>query len=234
MKTRGMRLGAAGALLLLALTACGPGEPAVMPDVVGLQLDVAKSDIERAGFGEDVEIVGGGLFGVLDDSNWVVCDQQPVPGKSVSNPRLVVERECVVPDTSSTEPVEPVESLEPEEPTQPEEPAETSDAVKTTVDKLLDSLNSAEMGGIQVGDKFRFTGELVSEDLWYTGRTGDYVVSFTAHDGADDLMVLLDESEATGWVGGTRLEAIVENVEITLDGETTDGWLRLVSATLAN
>lgn len=219
-----VRLGtqaAAGALLLFVLTGCGSGEPAVMPDVVGLQLDIAKSDIERAGFGGDVEIIGGGLFGVIDDSNWVVCEQEPAPGVSVADPRLVVERECASAEETSTAPVEPVE------------PVETADSADTTVDELLDRLNSPDLGGIKVGDRFRFTGELVRSDLWYTARTGDYVILFTAHGGADDLMVLVDESEAIGWVDGTRLEAIVENVEITLDGDTTDGWLRMVSATLA-
>ncbi|MCU1440954.1 MAG: hypothetical protein JWP85_1951 [Rhodoglobus sp.] len=41
-----------------------------MPDVVGLQLDIVKSDIERAGFGGDVEIIGGGLFSVVNESTW--------------------------------------------------------------------------------------------------------------------------------------------------------------------
>ena len=213
---------AAGALLLFALTACASGEPAVMPDVVGVQLDIAKSEIERAGFGGDVEIIGGGLFGVIDDSNWVVCEQEPAPGESVADPRLIVERECSAAEEPSTDPVDPAE------------PTAMADAADTTVDELLDRLNSADMGGIQVGDKFRFTGELVRSDLWYTGLTGDYVVLFTAHEGADDLMVLVDESETIGWVDGTRLDAIVENVEITLDDETGDGWLRMVSATLAD
>jgi hypothetical protein len=56
-------------------------------------------------------------------------------------------------------------------------------------------------------------------------------VSLTAHDGADDLMILLDESDAAGWTEGMRLEMVVENVEVELNGETTDGWLRMVSAT---
>lgn len=125
------------------------------------------------------------MFGVLDDSNWVICEQEPAPGESVAEPRLVVERECASAEEPSTEPVEPTE---------------TADAADTTVDELLDRLNSVDMGGIQVGDRFRFTGALVRSDLWYTARTGDYVVPFTAHGGADDLMVLVDESDAIGWV----------------------------------
>jgi hypothetical protein len=219
MNVRRLAQAAAGGLLL-ALSACGPAVPVVMPDVVGLQLDIAKSDIERAGFGGDVEIIGGGMFGVVVESNWVVCEQEPAAGESVADPRLVVERECEPSGDPSTDPIAP------------DEQPEAVDAVDTTVDELLDRLNSVDMGGVQVGDRFRFTGELLRSDLWSTGATGDYVVLFTAHDGTDDLPVLIDEAETIGWVDGMRVEVIVENVEVTLDGDTSDGWLRVVSATV--
>jgi len=222
MKTVRVAQATAGALLLLVLTACGSGEPSVMPDVIGTQLDLAKSNIERAGFGDDVEIVGGGFFGIVDESNWVVCEQEPAAGEIVSNPRLVVDRECS--DTNTSE--EP--SAEPTGPSVA--PSLATNITATTVDELLDRLNSAGMGGIQVGDQFRFTGELTMSELWYTGATGYYTVLLKAHDGADDLMILLDESDAAGWTEGTSVEMVVENVEIELQGETTDGWLRLVSA----
>lgn len=200
-----------------------------MPDVVGLTLDTALSDIERSGFNDDVEIIGGGLFGVIDEGNWVVCAQSPAPDQSVVAPRLTVEREC--------EPDEPAE--EPVEPRAPSQPSETAappevNAVDTSVDELLDRLNSSDMGGIQVGDMFRFTGELGGSDFWSTGLSGDYVVFFTAKGGADDLMVLVDESDASGWTDGTRLDVVVENVELTLNGETGDGWLRMISSTPTN
>lgn len=221
MKLRGAIQAVVAASLLLALTACGPGEPSLMPDVVGQRLDIAKSDIERAGFASDVEIIGGGLFGVIDDRNWMVCEQDPAPGESISNPRLIVEREC---GSDGEKPAEPSESAEPSEPVDP------ASVTETTVDELLDRLNSVDMGGIQVGELFHFTGELIPSDLWFTGATGDFVVSFTAHGGADDLIVLLDKSDTRGWTGGTRLDVIVENVELTVNGETSDGWLRVVSA----
>lgn len=66
-----------------------------MPDVVGGKLDLALSDIERAGIGDDVEVVGGGLFGVVDESNWEVCEQAPAAGSPVTDaPRLTVDRSC--------------------------------------------------------------------------------------------------------------------------------------------
>lgn len=111
----------------------------------------------------------------------------------------------------------------PEAPVQP--------VTDTTVDALLDQLNSADMGGIQVGDRFRFTGELFMSDLWFTGAAGEYSVLLKAYGGAQDLMVFVDESEAAQWTDGTQVEMVVESVEVTINGETSDGWLRVVSAT---
>lgn len=73
----------------------GNDEPSAMPDVVGERLDVAKSDLAAAGVGEDdVEVVGGGTFGVLDESNWTVCDQDPSSGADAKNVRVIVDRVC--------------------------------------------------------------------------------------------------------------------------------------------
>jgi len=66
-----------------------------MPDVTGARLDVAKSDIKRAGYDKDVEVVGGGAFGVVQESNWLVCEQLPASGQAVVDaPRLSVDRSC--------------------------------------------------------------------------------------------------------------------------------------------
>lgn len=98
-----------------------------------------------------------------------------------------------------------------------------------TVDELLDKLNSAELGGIKVGDRFRFTGELVMSELWMTGVTGEFSVLLKAQGGAQDLMVFADESDAAGWQDGTKVQMIVEMGEATINGETTDGWPRVLS-----
>lgn len=103
--------------------------------------------------------------------------------------------------------------------------------VDTTVDELLDRLNSADMGGVQLGDQFRFTGELVMSELWMTGASGEYTVLLSAHGGQQDLMVFVDESDASAWSDGTQVEMVVESVETTINGETTDGWLRAISVT---
>jgi beta-lactam-binding protein with PASTA domain len=88
-------LGAVWAVLAVALTACGGDTDVVMPDVTAKRLDVAISDIERVGVDDEVEVLGGGTFGVVDESNWTVCDQQPSAGGIVdAAPRLTVDRSC--------------------------------------------------------------------------------------------------------------------------------------------
>lgn len=82
-------------VLVLSSAACSGGETTAMPDLVGKRLDVALSDVERAGFDDDVEVLGGGMFGVVDESNWTVCSQEPASGNRISSPpRLTVERSC--------------------------------------------------------------------------------------------------------------------------------------------
>ncbi|MDQ0000344.1 hypothetical protein [Pseudarthrobacter sulfonivorans] len=99
----------------------------------------------------------------------------------------------------------------------------------TTVDELLDNLNSAQMGGITVGDQFRLTGELFMSKLWMTGAAGEYNVLIKAHGGGDDLSVFVDKSDAAGWQDGTKIQMVVEMGEATINGETTNGWLRALS-----
>ncbi|NUU32660.1 hypothetical protein [Arthrobacter sp. C9C5] len=103
-------------------------------------------------------------------------------------------------------------------------------ATAITVDELLDKLNSAQMGGIKVGDRFRLTGELFMSKLWMTGATGEYNVLLKAQGGDQDLSVFVDESLASGWRDGTKVQMVVEMGEATINGETTDGWLRALSA----
>ena len=96
----------------LGIAGCGSGsgdvaDPAiVMPNVVGLQLDVALSDIERAGINDEVEVLSDGTFGVLDESNWQVCEQLPAAEEKADvAPRLTVDRSCpnLTAESDSTE-----------------------------------------------------------------------------------------------------------------------------------
>ena len=81
--------------MLVGFAGCGSDKKAVMPDVTGKKLDVAKSAIKDAGFEDGVKVDGGGVFGVIEESNWEVCDQSPAAGEAVSDaPRLTVDRSC--------------------------------------------------------------------------------------------------------------------------------------------
>lgn len=216
----------AALVLVLGLAGCGAGKVTVMPDVSGKRLDVAKSDIKRAGFDDDVEVLGGGILGVIEESNWTVCEQLPEAGAVVTDkPRLTVARSC---DDVSTEPNNEAsgESSATPSATAPASADPTTvdpDVKDITVDKLLDQLNA---GKSTVGDKYRLTGELFESDAWGTGASGEYTVMLKAKGGADDLMVFVNESDAADWQDGTKVEMVVENVKITIGGDTTDGWLR--------
>lgn len=89
---------AIGFALVLGVTGCGSDTDTaatVMPDVMGLTLDVALIDIERAGVVDEVEVIGGGTIEVSDEPNWQVCDQLPAAGEVVTDaPRLTVDRSC--------------------------------------------------------------------------------------------------------------------------------------------
>lgn len=98
-----------------------------------------------------------------------------------------------------------------------------------TVDELVDKLNSGSRGGIKVGDQFRLTGELVGSDVWTTGASGDFFVLLKTKEGSD-LIVFIDESDANGWQDGTKVEMVVKMVEVTINGETMDGFLEAQSA----
>jgi len=98
----------------LLVAGCSDGGTVTMPEVVGKGLDVAISDVKRAGIDDKVEVIGGGMFGVVDKSNWTVCSQEPQSGAEVpSAPRLTVDRTCGIGETSSEEPTQKPEESEP-------------------------------------------------------------------------------------------------------------------------
>jgi beta-lactam-binding protein with PASTA domain len=93
-----MRLGRLLTVCALALGVAGCGaeqDAGQMPDVTGQQLDAALSAIESAGFTDDVDVESGGMFGVVDESNWQVCEQSPAAGEPLTSPpSLTVDRSC--------------------------------------------------------------------------------------------------------------------------------------------
>lgn len=121
-------------VLSFGFAGCESDKSPVMPDVTGKKLDVAKAAINDAGFEDEVKVEGGGLFGVIKESNWEVCDQSPSAGAALTDaPRLTVDRSCdddAEPSETPSETTEPSESpsetTEPSEsPSQATEPSET-------------------------------------------------------------------------------------------------------------
>ena len=117
-----------------------------MPDLVGERFDVAISNLGQLDVAEDdVEIVGGGTFGILDESNWFVCEQQPGASQPLVAPfRLIVDRSC--PETAST--ATPSESTPEESPTAeassepvPESPILFTASVQGNIDDFRKDLN---------------------------------------------------------------------------------------------
>lgn len=101
----------------LLIAGCSGKAAVTMPDVVGKGLDVAISDVKRAGIDKEVEVLGGGVFGVVDKSNWKVCSQEPQSGAGVSSaPRLTVDRTCDSAKDPTEEPTQ-VPTQEPEQST---------------------------------------------------------------------------------------------------------------------
>lgn len=221
-----MRYSAMAFVMLLAFAGCN-STPPTMPNVVGKQLDVAKSDLKRANIDGEAEVLGGGVFGILQEHNWQVCEQLPAAGAPVTEkPRLTVARSCEGDDRDGSPSSQPTTTQSASASTAVASPSVTaSDKVtETTVDKLVNRLNSSKMGGIKTGDLFRVTGVLTGSP-WGTGASGDYYVYLETKKGSD-LLVFIDESETLDWEDGTKVEMILEATEVTINGETTDGWMR--------
>lgn len=65
-----------------------------VPPLVGEHLDSAKNRLDEAKFKLDITD-GGGLFGPIDDGNWVVTSQDPPAGAQLrqgSTVRITIER----------------------------------------------------------------------------------------------------------------------------------------------
>ena len=83
-----------GLVVTLAFAGCTPKADTV-PSVAGERLDVAIDSVEDAGL--DHEEIGGGIFGIIQESRWVVCDQRPEAGSStegIDSVKLIVDRKC--------------------------------------------------------------------------------------------------------------------------------------------
>jgi beta-lactam-binding protein with PASTA domain len=75
------------------ISVAGTPEGMAVPALVGQPLDVALNRLESAGLKGEVE--GGGLFGIMDEGNWRVVDQDPSKGARLrqgDTVRLDIER----------------------------------------------------------------------------------------------------------------------------------------------
>ncbi len=201
------------AALALVVVGCGEsgGEAAdakVMPDVVEMQLDVALSDIERAGFEDEVEILGGGTFGVVDESNWTVCEQLPAAGEPLTGtPRVTVDRSCGEEAAESTTTVaESTTSAAP--PPAPPVPEET-----------LTATNSPELAAILGGSECSAAiGEFAAK---HPGRTIEFdgsVITVAPH-GSFDILVAPGDLGPASTVGPQFQFQNVGTAELGLTGD---------------
>lgn len=61
-----------------------------VPTLIGVRLDTATQQVSDLGL--DSRVVGGGLFGVVDEANWVVVDQDPKQGTRLQRGGVVTLR----------------------------------------------------------------------------------------------------------------------------------------------
>lgn len=113
---------ATAALFSTLAAGCG-GASGPVPDVVGDRLDVAKSEMDGAGY--DTEEIGGGTFGIVVESNWVVCETDPAAGATGGGKvQLIVDRSC---ESAKAEPASSTEDADlaaDEQPEAEEQPVE--------------------------------------------------------------------------------------------------------------
>jgi len=219
--------------LMAGCGSSGNGENAAtpMPLVTGLQLDVALSEIEAAGFSNEVEIIGGGTFGVVDESNWTVCEQSPAAGQALANPLLTVDRECDGLAAESTVPTEPttpelttppVESVPVAEPTSPTATATNPNA---PTDEILTIANSPEFAAIltegECSDSIRnFAATYKGRVIEFDGHIADVV----PHSGrATRWDFTLAPGEAPGVVGPVFKFEDVGRADLNLTNENIPG-----------
>ena len=85
----------AGTLVAVAAaTGCGETRPRPAPNVTGQRLDAAEDTLDAEGL--RYRTIGGGAFGIVVRSHWLVCRQRPAAPTRTTNVTLVVGRSCPV------------------------------------------------------------------------------------------------------------------------------------------
>ena len=182
----GFRFGVSLVALMIALAGCGQAEDVVMPDVETKRLDIALSDLERAGVEDEAEVLGGGTFGVVDESNWFVCDQDPAAGGVVGSvPRLTVDRTCAQEDDLEGDQSQP----------EPESAQESDNGDEAGDDRQKPSRRDRDDKGAQTKPAETFAmPALVGSNLQDAQDTlqalGSYILTQTDGTGRDRFQVL--------------------------------------------
>jgi hypothetical protein len=181
----------------MSVAGCSGGAAVTMPDVVGKRLDVAISDVKRAGIDDEVDVVGGGMFGVLDKSNWTVCSQDPASGVPISKspPRVTVDRNCESDSGASSSPTaDPAEpSPSPTESAEPSAPPTDSPA-----EQALTVKNSKELAALMASTDP--SGKAQKFAAKYEGRTIEFdgaIAAMNNHGDYDtryDILVIVGNS----------------------------------------
>lgn len=192
-------------MIAATVAGCGSDRGPAMPDVLGKKLDVAQSDIERAGFEDEVDVLGGGVFGIIKEANWEVCEQTPAPGKPLTKaPRLKVERDCDEDDRAAEGSAEPEVSdaaTPTAEPTKPptKQPTQPIDCKpkKSRNARLLTVENCTELAALLRGPATgasvkAFSEKYVSKnyEIEFDAFVADVYINPREHNGAStiDLM----------------------------------------------
>lgn len=163
---------------VLSLVACGSdAEPNAMPNVLGQPLDVALSTSSVPGWMMMLKSLEAAPFGVLNESNWGVCERLPPAGEPVNAVlQLSVDRQCddgageaeesevdessTPSSTSASSPTRsPTASFAP--PSTPATPAPPPSALPTAVPTLSSSPPPAVSEGITASEvnRVEFLGD---------------------------------------------------------------------------
>lgn len=209
------------ALSAASLAGCGGSDTdtatttkPVMPDVTGQQLDVALGEIKEAGFEDDVEVTGGGTFGIVDESNWTVCEQSPQAGDPVQEaPQLTVDRSC---DDSATDSTESPDTTG---------PTTTEPASSTTVgvEEVLTASNNAEFAALLAEPDY-CSDSIQRFAATYGGRTIEFdgnIAAFNNHGDYDtrfDILIHPGDFDPSSAIGPAFQFRDVNIVDLNLTG----------------
>ncbi len=205
------------------IAGCGSDKTAVMPDVAGKKLDVAKSAIKDAGFENEVKVSGGGAFGVVTESNWEVCTQSPASGAAVSAaPQLTVDRSCGE-DAKPNETSEPNETSKASEaPPQTSEPDAAESSAPAAEPVLTKANNEALAALLAVSDPgdetiAPFVAEYSDRTIEFDGYIA-YMANHGDYDTRYDILVSPGNKDPESTVGPNFKFEDVSVADLNLTG----------------